>query len=288
MARGLDPLPKETEEEASAVHCEYCVEKMDLPPSTRAVPFSNPRIDRIVRLIKNNDIICANCNEQVSAVRCNSCAASMCSTCATTTHSAPMFQKHQLSPIDRTDLIRALPKCKSHPLNNLEFFCTADEIGVCQVCLLKGQFVGKPYTMVSELKEKRAENIHEKIAHVKAQRLRLASARDDAVAVASELDTNLLAQKKAVQENFQAIRDALNSREDATLGALTAQKDAKLRVLQSQITTITQAITKLDTAREEGDVVLKYSNDLEYVYNSFVIEEYMQDVAKIDASVSSS
>ena len=195
-----------------------------------------------------------------------------------------MFKRHKLSPIDRTDIIRKLPKCKAHALNDLEFFCTTDEIGVCQVCLLKGNFVGKPYTLVSELKEKRAESIQEKIADVELQRQRLVSARDDASAVASELVANLSAQRDAVSANFQSIREALLAREKATLGALDDLKNAKCRVLQKQIESITSAIAKMDAAKHEGDVVLNYSNDLEYVYNSYVIEEYFQDVAAVVAT----
>ena len=287
-ARGLEPLVPETGDAAEAICCDYCVNGLGLPATVRSVPFDNLRVQRIVSIVKDTKVICSNCDNRISSFRCKTCDAVLCGECLKSTHSAPMFKNHQIEEIDRTDLIRKLPKCKTHTLNDLEFFSTADEVGVCQVCLLKGEFVGKPYTLVSELKQKRAQGIESQVAKVQAQRLRLTSARQEAENVKKELHQNVEAQASAVRENFAAIRSALDIRQQQTLDALSALKEAKCRVLDVQIKTITNALTKMDTAAEEGNIVLKYSNDLEYVYNSFVIEDYMSELSDISSTAPSS
>mmetsp|Transcript_6726 Transcript_6726/g.7675 ORF Transcript_6726/g.7675 Transcript_6726/m.7675 type:complete len:191 (+) Transcript_6726:952-1524(+) len=108
----------------------------------------------------------------------------------------------------------------------------------------------------------------------------------------AELSNNLEEQQAAIRANFQAIRDALASRESATLEALQLLKDTKDEVLNNQIDSVNKMLGVIDDGVNNINVVLNHSNDLELVYLTIVLQEFIGDLSRIDtgkfASISKS
>lgn len=274
---------EESEESQKAVLCPVCLDKMGLViPKHPAAPFENSRLQRIVGLVESDNIVCQNCTDTTSEMKCNTCDAWLCVPCMEATHAAPIFESHETARLKHEQMM-APPKCPQHPLNDLEFFSTEEEVGVCQVCLLKGQFVGKPYCLVSDVRKLRQEDIEKDLEKVTEQRELLHQGRLQAEEVITELNKNLDEQRAAVKENFASIREALDKREAETLRALDSLKEAKQAVLEKQISQTDNIIKVIDDGMDNVEVVLNHSNDLELVYLTVVLQDFVSDLAKIDA-----
>ena len=271
------------EETPKAVLCPICLDQLGLVvPQFPAAPFENSRLERIVGLVESDNIVCQNCEETMSEMKCNTCNAWLCVPCMKATHEAPIFESHETSRLKHEKML-APPKCSQHPLNDLEFFSTEEEMGVCQVCLLKGQFVGKPYCLVSDVRKLRQEDIEKELDKVNEQREMLYQGQLQAEEVITELNQNLEDKRAAVKENFASIREALEKREAETLSALDKLKEAKQGVLEKQIEQTKNVINVIDDGINNVEVVLNHSNDLELVYLTVVLQDFVSDLAKIDA-----
>ena len=271
------------EEAQKAVLCPICLDQLGLEiPKHPAAPFENSRLERIVGLVESDNIVCQNCSATTSEMKCNTCSAWLCVPCMEATHEAPIFKSHETARLKHEQMM-APPKCTQHPLNDLEFFSTEEEMGVCQVCLLKGQFVGKPYCLVSDVRKLRQEDIEKELEKVMDQRELLFQGQTQAEDVITELNKNLESQRAAVKENFASIRAALEKREAQTLEALDNLKQAKQSVLEKQIEQTKNIIEVIDDGVDNVEVVLNHSNDLELVYLTVVLQDFVSDLSKIDA-----
>mmetsp|Transcript_17590 Transcript_17590/g.22401 ORF Transcript_17590/g.22401 Transcript_17590/m.22401 type:complete len:262 (+) Transcript_17590:100-885(+) len=164
-------------EKVHVVQCPTCIETLDLAPLAHPqVPFENSRLARIVKLVYESNVVCQNCGDAASEVTCKTCGAWMCKPCEEATHDAPIFKSHEREGLSHSEMM-ALPKCPIHPLNDLEFFSTDEEVGVCQVCLLKGEFVGKPYCLVSDVRKARHEDIQNGVKVIVEEKARLVQAK---------------------------------------------------------------------------------------------------------------
>jgi len=99
--------------------------------------------------------------------------------------------------------------------------------------------------------------------------------------VLGDLDANLIESSAAVAKNFAAIREALDRREKETLSALQALKNAKTRVLQSQVEAADMVLNQIDDGTHNVELILKHSNPLEVIYQTFVIAEHLNEIGNV-------
>jgi len=249
-------------------------------PETPMEPFANYRLERIVKLVQTTPVLCQNCQQSESERKCSTCQCFCCRPCWDATHSAPIFANHVGVYLRHSEMV-ALPKCPQHVLNDQEFFTTDKEEGVCQVCLLKGDFVGSPYAMVNDIRATRQDDIERKLDDVLVQRERVVAGRESTLEVLSQLDENLLDSSAAVTRNFSAIREALDRREKETVAALQALKDAKTRVLQSQVAAADMVLNQIDEGTRNVRLILKHSNPLEVIYQTYIIGEHLNEIGNV-------
>lgn len=281
------PESKESEEnqkeEFLTVQCPTCIDVLGLtPPNEPQVPFENSRLGRIVGLVLETNVVCQNCSQAPSEYKCVTCNAWLCLDCWDSTHAAPIFESHEREGLTHSEMF-ALPKCQTHPKNDLEFFSTEEEIGVCQVCLLKGDFVGKPYCLVGDVRRARQHEIERGVRVVLEEKEHLLIGRQRMEQILDLLDRKLEQQTEAVKKNFSAIRAALEKREQETLSALTDLKATKAQVLSQQITQTDHILGTINDGIRNVKLILNHSNDLELVYLTIVLQEFVADLAKIDA-----
>mmetsp|Transcript_4049 Transcript_4049/g.9410 ORF Transcript_4049/g.9410 Transcript_4049/m.9410 type:complete len:490 (-) Transcript_4049:30-1499(-) len=267
--------------EPKPVICPCCKDTLHLEsPGYFAEPFTNERIVRIVKLLRETHILCQNCEQGASEFRCTVCDAYTCESCFKATHNAPIFRSHKPERLTHSDMT-APPKCESHRVNDIEYFCTEDELGVCQVCLLKGEFKGKEYSLVADVRKQRQEEIEQGVSQALVQRAELLEGRKEVEQTIEELSENLADQQKAVRDNFEAIRAALDAREKATLEALQSLHDSKRSVLDSQITTIDVQKARIEDGVSSVNLMLNHSNDLEVVYFTYVLQNHVQALTDV-------
>jgi len=248
-----------------------------------AEPFPNDRLARIVKLLHESKILCQNCEASASEFRCSVCDAYTCKSCWDITHAAPIFKGHQPERLTHCEMT-APPKCESHLLNDVEYFCTEDELGVCQVCLLKGEFKGKAYCLVHDVRKTRQEEIEQQVSEALLQRATLIDARKANQATLTALSENLTEQELAVRENFRAIRTALDERETETLEALRALYESKKQVLNGQIKRIDVEKTRIEDGVRNINLVLNHSNDLEVVYLTYVLQSQLDSLTNVPST----
>lgn len=261
--------------------CPTCVEVLGLdPPEDPTEPFKNARLARIVKLVHDTPVLCENCKQSESEKLCTVCDVHCCERCWKMTHSAPIFCKHEGKPLTHSEMC-ALPKCPHHVLNEQEFFVTDEEVGVCQVCLLKGDYVGAAYALVNDVRNERQGEIELSLQDVAGQRERILEGKEQTSATLEELESNHILGIKAVRENFAAIRDALDKREIETLDALEELKKAKRGVLEDQVEQAKIAISQIEDGIHNVELVLKHSNPLEIIYQTYVIGEHLNTIGNV-------
>ncbi|KAH9262663.1 hypothetical protein BASA82_000310 [Batrachochytrium salamandrivorans] len=198
---------------------------------------------------------------------------------------SPVAHREPRAGLARTPLLHkemtALPKCPHHVLNEQEFFVTEEETGACQVCLLKGSFVGAQYSLVSDVRQERQVEIDNLLQDVAFARSRLAEGKEDIEAVLQDLTVSHLESKNAVVENFKLIREALDSREKETIEALDVLLQAKRQVLQNQVSECEILIHQIDDGVDNVELVLKHSNPLEVIYQTVVIADHLQQIGNV-------
>jgi len=263
------------------VDCYICEEVLKLDVfSFYAEPFPNDRIARIVRLLHETKILCQNCGSSSSEFRCSVCDAYTCSACWEATHNAPIFKGHVPERLSHSEMT-APPKCEAHPANEVEYFCTDDELGVCQVCLLKGEFKGKDYDLVSDVRKRRQESVVQGVSDALVQRARLIEGKKENMTTLEELAGTLDHQKHAVNENFAQIRAALDMREAQTLEALEKLYESKKRVLEGQIRRIDTEMARIEDGVQNVKLTLRHSNDLEVIYLTYVLQNFINDLVDV-------
>jgi len=266
------------------LQCPTCVKVLGLePPEDPTEPFQNARLARIVKLVHETPVLCENCKASESEKLCSVCNVHCCQPCWEKTHTAPIFCKHEGKPLTHSEMT-ALPKCVHHILNDQEFFVTSDEVGVCQVCLLKGDYVGAQYALVNNVRSERQGEIEAGVEDVLAQRERVQLGREDTVQALDELELNHKDSIDAVRQNFAAIREALDRREQETLHALDELKKAKKNVLEEQVEQADLVIKQIDDGVENVRLVLKYSNPLEVIYQTYVIGEHLNTIGTVPST----
>ena len=255
------------------MHCPTCIDDLGLElPENPSEPYDNERLARLVELVTHTPVLCQNCKSSQSEVKCTTCLAYCCKPCWEQTHAAPIFSSHEAEPLTHGE-VSAVPKCPQHVLNDLEFFVTEQEAGACQVCLLKGDFVGAAYSLVNDVRRERQEDVEVGLDELLSKEERLMTCRTETLSVLAELETNLEARQIDVKENFALIRSALDARETETLQALSALKEAKTRVLQSQVEKMDRTKSEIDDGVRGVRLVLDHSNPLEVIYSYYVLQE---------------
>lgn len=263
------------------VQCPYCIEVLQLEPTQEPqVPFDNLRLARIIDMVKESRVLCQNCEQVQSEFLCKTCDAWLCSNCWEITHSAKIFKSHIREGLSHSEMF-ALPKCEQHPNNELEFFSTEDEVGVCQVCLLKGDFVGKPYCMVSDVRQMRQAEIEKGVRSVIEEKEKLLIGKQKMEQAKDMIREQLKAQKQKVVQNFADIRKALNRREDETLGALEELANAKTDMLKGQVGHLEKVLQVINDGARNVKLILTHSNDLELVYLTIVLQEFVADMRQM-------
>jgi len=266
------------------LECPTCTKVLGLdPPEDPTEPFPNARLARIVKLVHDTPVLCENCKQSESEKLCSVCKVHCCQPCWDKTHSAPIFAKHEGKPLRHSEMT-ALPKCSQHILNDQEFFVTADEVGACQVCLLKGDYVGAQYALVNDVRNERQGELEAGIEDVLAQRERLEYGKEETEEVLVELEKNHQESIAAVKQNFQAIREALQRREQETLQALDELKKAKKNVLEEQVEQSQIVMSQIDDGVRNVKLVLKYSNPLEVIYQTYVIDEHLKTIGNVPST----
>jgi hypothetical protein len=261
--------------------CPTCTKVLGLEaPEDPTEPFLNNRLQRIVKLVHDTPVLCENCKACESEKLCSVCNVHCCQPCWEKTHTAPIFRKHEGKPLRHSEMT-ALPKCIHHVLNDQEFFVTQDEVGACQVCLLKGDYVGAQYALVNDVRNERQGEIEAGIEDVLAQRERLEQGRDETKETLEDLEKNHEDSISAVRQNFAAIREALQKREMETLSALDELKKAKKNVLEEQVEQADMVIKQIDDGVRNVKLVLKYSNPLEVIYQTYVIGEHLSNIGAV-------
>mmetsp|Transcript_19887 Transcript_19887/g.35348 ORF Transcript_19887/g.35348 Transcript_19887/m.35348 type:complete len:455 (-) Transcript_19887:279-1643(-) len=269
---------------AKPVFCPCCKDTLGLAnASFYSEPFENERISRIVALLRDTHILCQNCEKCASEFRCNVCDAYTCEACFHETHNAPIFRSHKPERLTHSEMT-APPKCDSHKINDIEYFCGSDEVGVCQVCLLKGEFKGKDYSLISDVRKERQSAIEEGISEALLQRASLIEGRKNVEETQQELDTNLASQKAAVKENFAVIRAALEKREAGALEALQALHDKKSDVLGRQLEAIDKEKSRIEDGVANINLVLNHSNDLEVIYLTYVLQGHVSELQNVQST----
>ena len=264
--------------------CPTCKDALHLPDYIFfSVPFRNERVARIIKLLQESKILCQNCESTASEYRCNVCDAYTCESCWKLTHSAPIFKCHTPERLTHEEMT-CLPKCDLHPLNVVEYFCAEDEIGVCQVCLLKGEFKGKDYSLTQDVKAERLEEVEKGVSRTLLLRAQLLESRKENENTLASLSENLTAQQSKVRVNFASIRTALSAREDETLLALQRLHDAKKQVLDAQVEAIDGINRKIEDGVENINLVLNYCNPLELVYLTYVIQNAIRNLCDIPST----
>ena len=266
------------------MQCPTCNDELHLEhPGFYQEPFPNERLTRILKLLRESKILCQNCERTESEFRCTVCDAYTCKSCYDVTHDAPIFQSHKPERLTHKEMTCA-PCCDSHRLNEIEYFTTEDELGVCQVCLLKGEFKGKEYLLVTDVRQARQAEIESGVSEALLQRAALMEGRKQVEITKLELADNLATQKQAVKENFSAIRSALQEREEETLSALQNLHDQKQRVLSRQLEAIAVQKGRIEDGVKNINLVLKHSNDLEVVYSSFVLMAHTRNLSDVPST----
>jgi hypothetical protein len=266
------------------MQCPTCVKQLGLEaPEDPTEPFPNARLARIVKLVHETPVLCENCKACESEKLCSICKVHCCQPCWDKTHSAPIFSKHEGKPLRHSEMT-ALPKCVHHILNDQEFFVTADEVGACQVCLLKGDYVGAQYALVNDVRNERQSEVEVGVEDVLAQRERVEEGKNETKEVLEELEKNHEESIAHVRQNFTAIRDALDKREQETLHALDELKKAKKNVLEDQVDQAECVIKQIDDGVRNVKLVLKYSNPLEVIYQTYVIEEHLNSIGAVQST----
>ncbi|KAH9258955.1 hypothetical protein BASA81_002575 [Batrachochytrium salamandrivorans] len=264
------------------LQCPTCIHALHLDAGLleQAEPFPNARLSRIVSLVLGSHVLCENCKNSQSEKLCSVCNVHLCSPCWDKTHGARIFANHLAKPLLHKEMT-ALPKCPHHVLNEQEFFVTEEETGACQVCLLKGSFVGAQYSLVSDVRQERQVEIDNLLQDVAFARSRLAEGKEDIEAVLQDLTVSHLESKNAVVENFKLIREALDSREKETIEALDVLLQAKRQVLQNQVSECEILIHQIDDGVDNVELVLKHSNPLEVIYQTVVIADHLQQIGNV-------
>lgn len=152
---GSVEVTKPLVKEPKRLSCPTCINHLHIPKDDDEVvePFPNARLERIVKLVHETPILCQNCKENESEIKCETCNAYWyffflhsknfsntnkknkiknisCRPCWTVTHSAAIFVSHKATPLKHSEM-SALPKCTQHMLNDQEFFVTEEEVGTC-------------------------------------------------------------------------------------------------------------------------------------------------------------
>jgi hypothetical protein len=278
LIEGQEPPPR------NVLNCPTCTSLgVEQVMEEQTEPFPNARLTRIVKLVMETPVLCENCKNCQSEKLCETCKVHLCASCWLLTHSARIFTSHvskQLSHVEMT----ALPKCPTHKVNEQEFFVTEEEMGACQVCLLKGPYQGAQYTQVPDVRKQRQDEIEQALGDVQLTRERLVLGKEMNQTILQELDVSFQNSTLQVVENFKSIREALDKREEQTLQALKALKDAKINVIQEQIVECSQLINQIDDGVENVNLVLKHSNSLEVIYQTVVIGEHLQMIGSVGST----
>jgi len=283
-SNGTESAPRPKKKKVKPVQCPICKDELHLAHAEHySEPFPNDRMARIVRLLHESKILCQNCEQSSSEFRCTVCDAYTCKACWDITHAAPIFRGHKPEPLTHSEMT-APPKCESHPINDIEYFCTEEELGCCQVCLLKGEFKGKDYALVTDVRSERQKEVERGISEALIQRASLIEGRKENEAVLKELHEMLAEQKEAVSNNFAEIRKALNQREQETLEALQALHDSKEKVLNNQIHAIDTEKGRIEDGVANVNLVLKHSNDLEVIYLTYVLQEQVNAICAVPST----
>ncbi|GBG25722.1 E3 ubiquitin-protein ligase TRIM71 [Hondaea fermentalgiana] len=279
-----DAPPRPKKKKQKPVQCPTCKDKLHLASSEHfAEPFPNDRMARIVKLLHDSKILCQNCEQSASEYRCTVCDAYTCKACWDVTHAAPIFRDHSPEPLTHSEMTAA-PKCESHPINDIEYFCTEEELGCCQVCLLKGEFKGKDYALVTDVRAERQKEVEHGVSEALLQRASLIEGRKQNETVLKELHETLAEQKAAVSANFAEIRKALDQREQETLQALQALHDSKEKVLNYQVNAIDTEKARIEDSVANVNLVLKHSNDLEVIYLTYVLQEQVNAICNVPST----
>eukprot|EP00924_Labyrinthula_sp_SR-Ha-C_P016851 snap_masked-scaffold_6-processed-gene-16.34-mRNA-1 protein AED:1.00 eAED:1.00 QI:0/-1/0/0/-1/1/1/0/491 len=276
--------------EILTVQCPCCVELLgieSLPEDNATIPFENARLARIVNLVSSGDdkhsILCQNCDKATSELKCVTCNAWLCVSCHETTHSFPMFKTHQIQKLTHEEMM-ALPTCETHEGNLLEFFSTQDEVGVCQVCLLKGDFVGKPYCLVSDVRKARQAEIMKGVEAAIELKQKLLQGKERVLNTSDKLDSNLVSVSNKVKENFNRIRAAIEKKEKDVLKQLQSLCKDKKSLLGEQSDQVDLIVKYLDDGIKNVNTILQHSNDVELVYLTVVLQEFVNDLNIADTN----
>ncbi|XP_034169520.2 E3 ubiquitin/ISG15 ligase TRIM25 isoform X1 [Pangasianodon hypophthalmus] len=208
-------------------------------------------------------IMCDMCNEAKAVKTCLTCITSFCSDHVRPHQENPLFRAHELcEPL--SDLVERL--CPEHG-KLMEFYCARHERSICSSCLQQSH-KECGFSTPSEQRMKIESDLRDKLnildGKMEKNQLVITQMREQQ----AKLKEMAVVRKRALEAEYQQIREMLQRDEREAMDALDKDLDSGNTKLNTLMKKFTQNIEKISSTRAEINNLLAKSHTLDFLQAS--------------------
>ncbi|XP_071480928.1 uncharacterized protein [Diadema antillarum] len=247
----------QTQSDKDTINCPICRKGTPLPSGDVDKLQTNIPLSSLVDEVKTKNPTCTVCatDEKSPAVRyCQDCGKYMCKSCEVGHSIWKLFSTHEVVPVSEVFsgkvLFKRRRKCKKHPSEDEECFCTAcREYTCCKCGMLRHSQAGHQIEEAAIHEEKVIKNISELKKGVKSKK-----------ATAENHIEFIETQRNEITSMFRKLNDDIDKTYEEYMQLLSDRRDA----LKSQVKHWSQKFeNKLQVMEEESRQRISHMNAME-------------------------
>ena len=262
-----------------SVTCPICRQQSILPEEGVAALQNNFFIKNLMDVIENPNV-CTVCEKTRALSKCTACDEFLCESCveshlsssadssvsseqtgdSTSSHIIITLSELALSESESTKMTSLV--CPNHDGQALEFYCSDCETAVCEACTA-GEHSTHRTLLLTEAIEEHKEMLHGLLYQAQTQIPTIEESLAAVRTVSGTLTDNYKSAQSQVMDSFEMLSRMLMERKDSILADLEGTYTTKQKTLASQIESMENLLTSINSCCEFTENALKHGNETE-------------------------